>query len=172
MTGKEKDELSNLIARIRTYIEDPTQGLPEEIFLFATEITPMTNVDLLVRDENGRILLAWRNDQWYGNGWHVPGGIIRVKESFDERIQKCAQDELHTMVQYQKEPLEMFQIIEKEFHTRCHFYSFVFDCKVPDDYMIENGNLKKDDTGYLKWHERFPENMLRCHNIYKKYFRG
>lgn len=159
-----------MIHFLEKQIEDPTRGLPEEIFLFASAITPMVNVDLLVKDSDRRILLAWRNDPWYGNGWHVPGGIIRVKESFDDRIQKCAIQELHSKVEYHKEPLEMFQIIEKDFATRCHFFSFVFECFLPENYQINNGELSEYDTGFLAWHEHFPDQMLRCHEVYRKYF--
>ena len=162
--------IKKLLNELRQCIENPIEGLPEEIFLFATEITPMVNVDLLVRDDAGRILLAWRNDPWYGDGWHVPGSIVRVKESFDERIQKCAIRELHSKVNYKKEPLEMFQIIEKEFKTRCHFFSFVFECKLPDGYQIDNGALDEHDTGFLAWHGSYPVQMLRCHEVYRKYF--
>lgn len=70
------------IEGIRDYIDDPRNGLPEELFLFATEITPMVNVDLLVRDDEGRILLAWRDDDIYGTGWHVPGGNNTIKGKF------------------------------------------------------------------------------------------
>ncbi len=163
--------LEELLTELRCYVNHPCMGLPEEVFLFATEITPMVNVDLLVRDEFERVLLAWRNDAWYGSGWHVPGGIIRVKETFDDRIQKCAQMELHTEVKHEAEPVEMFQIIEKDFKTRCHFFSFVFDCKVPDDYQIDNGDLTEHDTGFLAWHDHYPDQMLRCHEFYRKYFK-
>lgn len=166
------NNISELISELNSYIVDPTQGLPEDVFLFASSITPLVNVDLLVRDYSGRVLLAWRNDKWYGSGWHVPGGIIRVKETFDERIQKCALSELHSNVMYKKEPLEMFTIIEENFSERCHFFSFVYDCKMPRDYVIDNTGLTEIDTGYLKWHDKFPENMVRCHEIYRKYFRN
>lgn len=164
-------EIDELIDQLRGYIDNPTYGLPEEIFLFASEITPMVNVDLLVRDDKGRILLAWRNDNWYGSGWHVPGGIIRVKETYDDRIQRCAMKELHSKVTYAKDPLEIMPIIEREFKERAHFFSFIYDCRLPQDYIIDNGNLTEHDTGFLKWHNRFPDEMLRCHEFYRKYFK-
>lgn len=164
-------EISDLLVELRKNITDPTKGLPEEIFLFVSELTPLTNVDLLVRDDEGRVLLAWRNDPWYGSGWHVPGGIIRVKETYDDRIQKCAECELHSRVTYRNEPLEIHPIIEPTFKERAHFFSFVYDCRVPSDYQINNGSLGEHDTGYLAWHDCFPDEMLRCHEFYRKYFK-
>jgi colanic acid biosynthesis protein WcaH len=34
----------------------------------------------------GRTLLTWRDDESFGAGWHVPGGIIRYKETAADRI--------------------------------------------------------------------------------------
>ena len=162
--------LKTYIEGIRDYIDNPRNGLPEELFLFATEITPMVNVDLLVRDDEGRILLAWRDDDIYGTGWHVPGGIIRLKESFLERIQKTAELELGCNVIAGETPLEIVPIICPEMQVRGHFISFVYECKLPNDYCINNGNRSRHERGYLEWHKRFPDDMLEVHGFYKKYF--
>lgn len=165
------DNLKRLLNEIKMYIDNPMQGLPEDVFLFLSEMTPLPNVDLLVRDKTGCILLAWRNDPWWGSGWHIPGGIIRLKETFEERIQKTAQKELGTTVLYEKEPIEIRQIINKEFKSRGHHITLVFECRVPDDYQIDNGNLTEHDTGFLRWHDHFPNQMLQCHEFYRKYFK-
>lgn len=163
-------KLHILLDAVRDYITDPTKGLPEDVFLFVSELTPLANVDLLVRDEKGRVLLSWRNDPWWGKGWHVPGGIIRLRETFDDRIQKTAQSELGTNVVYKNEPIEIRQIINSELKTRSHHITFVYECKVPDDYQIKNGSLSEFDTGFLAWHENCPDNILKCHEFYRKYF--
>ena len=87
-------EINDLLQKIRNKIQNPREELPEEIFLFATEITPMVNVDLLIKDKDGRILLSWRNDRFYDKGWHVPGGILRLQETFEQRIQLTALEEI------------------------------------------------------------------------------
>ena len=163
-------DLKRALDEVRKHIDDPSRGLPEDVFLFLSEISPLPNVDLLVRDKEGRILLAWRNDPWWGAGWHVPGGIIRVKETFEERIQKTAKAELGTAVVSTKEPVEIHQIINRDLRTRGHHITIVFECSVPDDYQIDNGDLTEHDTGFLAWHDHFPERMLRCHLFYRKYF--
>lgn len=60
---------------------NPSSGLPDELFFYISRVTPMVNVDLLIKDEDGRTLLSWRNDQYAGKGWHLPGGIVRFKET-------------------------------------------------------------------------------------------
>lgn len=67
-------------------VVDPPIGLPEEVFLFISRLTPMINVDLLIQDERKRTLLTWRDDERLGPGWHVPGGIIRFKEEIQLRV--------------------------------------------------------------------------------------
>ena len=41
---------ADLIAQIRTYIGDYRRGLPEEVFRLVSELTPLVNVDLLIKD--------------------------------------------------------------------------------------------------------------------------
>ncbi len=162
--------LGDLLNEVNNQITDPNKGLPEEVFLFLSKISPLTNADLLIHDKNNRILLAWRNDPWWGNGWHVPGGIIRVNETFEERIQRTAESELGTSVRFSSEPIEIKQIINPNLSTRSHHITLVFDCQVPDDYIIDNGSLKDKDTGFLAWHTNCPDSILKCHEFYRKYF--
>ena len=57
-----QESLAKSIETVNSYVEDPTVGLPEEVFKFATTITPMINVDLLVKNEKGHVLMSWRDD--------------------------------------------------------------------------------------------------------------
>ncbi len=165
------DELKKAIDIVRGSIDDATKGLPEEVFLMASELLPLVNTDLLVRDQEGRVLLAWRNDKWWGSGWHVPGGILRLRESLEDRVNRTAASELHTKVSYNSVPLEVHPIIAGQFRERSHHVSFVYDCSVPKEYVIDNDDLKPGDTGFLAWHDHFPEDMLACHMFYRKYFK-
>ena len=72
----------------------PEKGLGQELFLLVSSLTPIVNVDLLVYNAKGQFLLTWRNDPHCGQGWHVPGGCVRFRESCEERIKKVAQQEL------------------------------------------------------------------------------
>ena len=79
-------QLKYLIDELDSIIEDPDSGLPEEVFLLASRITAMVNVDLLIRNDSNETLLTWRGGSYYSPGWHIPGGIVRYKESMYERI--------------------------------------------------------------------------------------
>ncbi len=164
-------KIKNAISVLNEQIINPEKGLPESVFLFATSITPMINVDLLILDKTGRILLSWRDDEFEGRGWHIPGGIIRLKETFEERIIRTSKSEIGCCVKFEKEPLEIVPIIKNNAKVRCHFITLVYKCSLPDDFDVEtNQRFKIGQAGYLKWFDKYPSDMLAVHNFYKKYF--
>lgn len=159
--------INEAIKFLEKQIQNPSSGLPEELFLFITRLTPMVNVDLLIKDENGRTLLSWRDDA-FSAGWHVPGGIIRFKEDMKTRIQKVAETEIGVKVQFEPTPIAINQIICNH-DTRGHFISILFKCFLSSKYTLNNKGLTEKDKGYLKWHESCPANLIKVHEIYRKY---
>jgi len=153
---------------IDDHASNPEQGLPEEIFLFISRKTPMINVDLLIKDEKGRILLAWRKDKYSGAGWHVPGGIIRYKEKIEKRIKEVARLEIGVPVKFDKTPIAINQFILKQ-KERAHFISLLYNCFLESGFMPKNKGLKPGDSGYLKWHSKPPANLIKVHEIYRKH---
>ena len=73
-------KISDAVLVINACLPDSKLGLPDDIFYLVSRLTPMINVDLLIVNEQNEKLLTWREDQFYGPGWHIPGGIIRFKE--------------------------------------------------------------------------------------------
>jgi colanic acid biosynthesis protein WcaH len=148
-------------------IKNPHDGLPQEVFDLVASIVPMVNVDLLVQNDKGEVLLSWRDDG-KNLGWHIPGGIIRFKESFEERIQKTALAELGTKVDFDSEPLKISEIFMPYQH-RGHFISFLYCCYLPNGFIIDNGEKKETENGFLKWHSRMPNNIVNGQNCYEKF---
>jgi hypothetical protein len=68
-----QQERKEALAMLDSWALDPRSGLPEELFLFVSRLVPMVNVDLFISDDQGRVLLTWRDDEIFGAGWHVPG---------------------------------------------------------------------------------------------------
>ena len=151
-------------------VENPKNGLPDEIFYFISSMTPLVNVDLLIKDREGKILLAWRDDEYAGTGWHLPGGIIRFKEKIEERIIKVAQLEIGREVSFDKAPIEIREIIHETRSVRGHFISMLYDCFINNDLELDNRDKKLSDSGFLMWHQEMPDNLLSCHVEYGKYF--
>src|SRR5687768_9624538 len=137
--------LEDHIAAIESAIGDPRRGLPQPVFDLLGRITPVLNVDLLIRNDQREILLTWRDDELY-HGWHVPGGVVRFKERMEDRVAAVARIELGTSVTMQPEPLAVTQIILDERPARGHFVSFLFDCKLagpPDEALRQRGPSPK-----------------------------
>ena len=158
------------INKLQEYIEDPVQGLPEEIFEFVSSITPMVNVDLLIFDKEKGVLLSWRDDEYCGRGWHIPGGIVRYKESMSHRIQEVAKKELGVTVRFDPLPIDTNEITMPQ-SIRGHFISFLYQCYLPEDYTIDKQVTLEKMPGYLKWHKHLPINLVRGQKqVYSKYF--
>jgi len=157
------------------YHVNPEKGLGEDLFLKVSSLVPIVNVDLLVYDSNGRILLTWRDDPHCGQGWHVPGGCIRFKETCAERIRKVAQKELGIRyIIFDIEPIKVFEIINHEHreienqNERGHFITLVYRCYAPKDFTIDEQAFKEGEVGYMRWFDQLPDNLLSIQSCYKE----
>jgi len=149
-------------------IPDKTTGLPDEVFYFISRMTPLVNTDLLIKDKKGRTLLAWRDDEYCGKGWHIPGSIVRFKESLEHRIVETARKELGTTdIVYNKNPLTVHEIILPKLDNRGHFISFLYECSLNDDYTIDNDGKTAYTIGYLAWHNGCPDNLIPMQEPYR-----
>lgn len=167
--------LEKHIQGLKEYITNPQIGLPEEIFELVSSLTPMVNVDLLFRDESGRILLIWRDDPICGCGWHIPGGICRFQETRKERILKTAQKELQADITFNEEVLAVNEIILPQ-EVRGHFISFLYECYLPKGYTeiaICTDSQMCCEPGTMMWHYTSPKHWVKGQEeIYKKLFLG
>lgn len=156
--------ITEAIRIIEDQVEDPGKGLPEDVFLFVSRLTPLINVDLLIRDAQGQILLTWRDDAIFGQGWHVPGGCIRLGESFGDRISAVAKGELDATVAFQQEPLQVYHTVDKTRSSRTHHITLLFDCQLttgpePNLMHVPDGSPK---AGNWKWHSQCPDDLLQA----------
>ena len=154
---------------LKQAVPDPTAGLPDDVFYYISQTTPLINVDLLIKDEKKRTLLAWRDDKYSGQGWHIPGGIIRFKETLETRVQKVAETEVGTTVKFDPSPLTINQLIRHDREVRGHFISILYNCSLPRAFEPANFSRTPQDAGYLMWHEKCPDNLLSFHEIYRSY---
>jgi colanic acid biosynthesis protein WcaH len=165
--------LGDLTAKLKDSIGNPREGLPKEAFLLVSQLTPLINVDLLVRNDQGETLLTWREDEYYGPGWHVPGGIVRFKERFAARIQAVAKDELGAQVQADNTPLVMNEVMAAHRDVRGHFISLLYRCQLlgaPAKHLEYAHGAP--NNGEWKWHKGCPDNLLPAHEMYRKYIDG
>lgn len=161
--------IADAIAFLDKDVLNPSAGLPDEVFFYISRVTPLVNVDLLIKDERGRTLLSWRNDQYAGKGWHLPGGIVRFKEKLETRVKKVAETEIGTSVDFNPNPIAINQIIHNQRKIRGHFISILYKCSLTADFVPENKGISNNDAGYLMWHADCPNDLLKFHDIYRKY---
>lgn len=135
-----------------------------------SRLTPLVNVDLLIANDLGQTLLTWRDDAYYGPGWHVPGGIIRFKERIGDRIKAVAIGELGAQVSYDPQPIAMNEIMSQRRDTRGHFISFLYRCRLhsePDQTMQTGTGRPKH--GEWAWHDVCPADLIDVHEIYRAF---
>jgi len=163
-------ELEMLVAALESHITDVRVGLPEEVFQLVSRLTPMVNVDLLLKDSENRTLLTWREDRFYGPVWHIPGGIIRFKETAAERIRKVAETELETTVEFNETPLAITEMMASGRDTRGHFISLLYECRLtapPPSRLAHVSGIP--DPGMWAWHEYPPESLIPPQKAYLRY---
>lgn len=161
--------ISDAIAVLVEQVPNPSVGLPDEVFYYISRTTPLVNVDLLIKDEKERTLLSWRNDQYAGKGWHVLGGIVRFKETLETRVKKVAETEIGVDIDFDIIPIAVNQCIHHDRDIRGHFISILYKCFLPGTFVPENKGLSHEDAGYLMWHDSCPDNLLKFHEMYRKY---
>ncbi len=162
-------ELTKIIDILESSTQNPSKGLPEELFLFVSRITPLVNVDLLIKNELNQTILTWREDNFY-TGWHIPGGIIRYKETIAERVKAVAKNELGTEVEVGTVPLAMNEKINTTRNTRGHFISLLYQCRLvtqPSESLRCKGSSPKPYE--WMWHSTCPSNLIKPHDMYRKF---
>lgn len=168
--------LTNQIDELKRCIQDegivPENRLGDELFLFASTLMPVVNVDLLVFNDKDQVLLSCRNDPHCGCGWHVPGGCLRFKETLENRVHKTAINEFGVDVEMNSEALGLFEIFFPNFRDgiknqreRAHFITIVYECKLSEG--LKNNKIE-GESGNLKWFDELPENLLNVQDCYKQ----
>jgi ADP-ribose pyrophosphatase YjhB (NUDIX family) len=163
-------DLRRAVSILESALGDPRDGLPEDVFLFVSRLTPLINVDLLIQDDRGRTLLTWRSDEFFGVGWHVPGGIIRYKETIADRIRACAREELGANVSFDPAPLLVSETIRAQ-SSRAHFISLLYRCGLLNP--LDNAKLagpRTPSSGEWRWHDACPSDLLDVHRHYAQFF--
>ena len=156
---------------------EASEGLDESLFLLVSSLVPLPNVDLLVTNDKGQILLSYRDDEYYGQSWHIPGGCLKFYETFEHCITTTSERELGCIVSFDKEPLSVKNVIrgpnESQAHPneRGHNVAILFKCYLPNGFVINNREKSPSDNGFLQWFDKLPDNFLAIQYIFKDYLK-
>ena len=168
------EAILNLKNQIKVENIIPHEGLGTELFLFTSTLTPIINIDLFITNEQGQFLTTWREDRWYGTGWHLPGGCVRFKETIMDRAHRTAIDELGVDVEVNPVHLLLTEHIDDgniDITVREHFLSILFGCKIINPEKLRNvdGKQIKD---HVCWFDKILEDLLPAQNYYREYIQN
>ena len=164
------DELKFHLDKVLEHVKNAKEGLPLDVFYFVSQLTPLINVDLLIKNKQGQVLLTWREDQFYGPAWHIPGGIIRFKEKIEDRIEQVARLELGATVKYAAEPIHIRGLINNERDIRGHFISMLYLCELTSNPLDgKSHKAGEPKQGEWAWHDKAPTNLLKVHESFRRF---
>ena len=162
-------DLLEHIREIERSAGDASKGLPEDIFLMTTRLTPMINVDLLIRTGEG-VLLTWREDRHFVPGWHIPGGIIRFMEKIESRLDAVAHSELGAALKPEKRLCHIHEFFYPELDARNHFISLLYEVELASGVTIPRcTDLNAPQHGEYAFFRTAPDNLLEPHEIYRNF---
>ena len=138
--------------------------LPQHLFNYVSSITPLVSVELIITCPSKLVLLSWRDDDLYGPGWHLPGGIVRHKESLIDRIRfvalkECAIDRFDSCTF-----LQINQIMNPNRNLRGHFISLVYGLSIGYDPCVDQNDFKNGSLGLFS---SAPTNLIEQHRRFE-----
>ena len=178
------ESLSQAIAAIDGAVGQPHPGrLPLDLFLLVSRLVPLFTVDLWILREDGAVLLTWREDEFFGRGWHVPGSALRLGETTQHRLRECGREELGAEIEAEGLPFDLMEEIQPhvqegsdpQARDRAHNVSAAYRCRLlttPDPARAYDPASGAPQPGQWAWHARCPEELLAVHRCYEQHFPG
>jgi len=104
--------------------------LPDETFKSIIQHTPLISIDLIVRNEQGEVLLGKRINAPAKGYWFVPGGRVRKNETLDDAFVRLVKEELGIESGVTRADAKFLGMFE-------HFYDdYVFGNDVSTHYIV------------------------------------
>ena len=149
---------------------DASNGIGEELYLAISQLTPSINVDLIVKsDDRKKTLLTWRDDHYYGPGWHVPGGVIRFTEKLLDRVHKVAKKELNRELSHVEGPVGFHEMFNQTRDVRGHFISFVYEVTLVAPPAEDQFAGASPQNGQCQWFNSCPKNFISNQSALRGY---
>jgi len=102
---------------------------------------PLVSIDLIIRDQDDRVLLQYRRDRPAQGCWFVPGGRIRKYESVEDAITRIGKDEIQ----------KTFSDIKID-PNKCRLLNVYKHCYKKDNKYTDDASfpdMKDEDTHYV-----------------------
>lgn len=143
---------------------------------------PLVSIDLIIRDQDDRVLLQFRQDRPAQGCWFVPGGRIRKYESVEDAITRIGQEEIQKTfsdIKINPKKCRLLNIYKHCYekdnkYTDCasmpdmkeedtHYVSIAHDYKINH---IGEDRIDEEDNPKWKW---WTVNELLCNGSVNKY---
>ena len=125
--------------------------MTDEQFLSIVDATPLVSIDLIIRNDNGEVLLGRRLNRPARDCWFVPGGRIRKNERVAEALNRISQRELGTVVIGARLLGVFDHFYEDNFlgapAINTHYVSLGFEANLPPGVLP----VADDQHGELRW---------------------
>lgn len=161
--------LTELIQEIESRIEDATVNLPYELFLFIYRNATLSHTDIIIRHPQKGVLLTWRDDEIFGPCWHIPGRIIRYKNTIEQTLLDCLRIEtgLTDIDPARIMHIGIYSQQNEHIRDRGHAIAAGFEISITDDELEKIAALHPEEKE-ARWFTSKPENMFDGHP--KKYY--
>lgn len=147
--------------------------LSDETFKSVIQHTPLISIDLIVRNEQGEVLLGKRVNAPAKGYWFVPGGRVRKNETLDDAFVRLVREELGIESGMTRADAKFLGVFE-------HFYDdCVFGDEASTHYLVLAYNINNMRDNFIlnasNQHSRYTweSNYFDKNNIHKyscKYF--
>jgi len=146
--------------------------LDEQRFLDVIDAAPLVAVDLVIRNEQGKVLLGKRMNKPAQDFWFVPGGRIRKNERIADAVRRVSNSELGAGVE-EGEFLGAFDhIYQDNFLGReginTHYVAIAYACTLNDRARF---TVDSQHSELRWWDVRELLNSNEVHENTKAYFR-
>lgn len=149
--------------------------LPDETFKSVIQHTPLISIDLIVRNEQGEVLLGKRVNAPAKGSWFVPGGRVRKNETLDDAFVRLVKEELGIESGINRADAKFLGVFE-HFYDDCvfggdlntHYIVIAYELNInaQDNLMVN----KKQHKFYDFFHERKIQENNSVHEYVKNYF--
>jgi len=136
--------------------------LTDEDYIAVYSKVPRLCVDLVIRNEQGLLLLVKREQQPYVGLWHLPGGRVRKGETIEQAARRIAASEIGADVSVVRCLGYMEFRRDQGDLQECHSVSIVLSCAM-------QGCVKGTKATDVEWYVQVPEEGI--HPVHQQWLK-
>lgn len=123
--------------------------LSHKIFLESFKYAPKVAVNLLLKDKNGKILLAKRNKPPFKDYWHIAGSFLHKGERLIDCANRVASEELGINIKNKEKILiGVFDDISND--PRGHVVDIVYEYIVEDEVKFKPKSSRTKEIRFFR----------------------